>query len=382
VKICFHVLNAYSLFDSSSGHIFGGAELRASLFAKELAKDTKYKVDFITLNHGQRKKQTLEGVNVIADQYYADENFRPAAKNYFTRFAHKLKTLFGISNNPRTESLRKSDADLYILFGISGLNRRVVEFCLQNSKRLALFFASDEELNLSDGNFLNLNKDLISGTVNAANLIFCQNQFQMRQLEQLFQKKGILLLNPININVEYLDKSNDSNKKIIWIGKSNHVKDPLMLVDLAKANPDKQFVMFCNNSDKMLHHEVKKELPDNVLFFDNANNEEVEKRLALSHILVSTSVKEGFANVFLMAGKYSLPVITTMVDPNDYIKTNKCGLVCERENSRLNEAVNELYNNKKYYKELAFNHYSYVKNNHASKNIITKFKSVIESHAN
>lgn len=379
LKICFHVLNAYSLFDKTTRYSFGGAELRASIFAAELAKDESYKVDFITLNHGQKEFQKLKGVNLIADRFYNAENFSQPNPRLFKKIIAKLNRLTTVSSDLRTSSLIKSSADAYILFGISGLNKRVVDFCANAGKKLVLFFASDEELNLSDDNFLDLDTLLIKRTIECSDLIVCQNNFQKEKLHELFGKKGSVLLNPIDVNVEFSDKSSDIKKKIIWIGKSNKVKDPLLFVHLAKLNPDKDFIMFCSKSDEHIHRELKQHLPCNMLLFDAANNEDVEEALISAHILISTSLKEGFANVFLMAGKYSLPIITTMVDPNDYIKTHKCGFVCEREISSLSQKLNELYNNSELFRQSALNHYSYVKKNHSTKAIVSKFKSLLST---
>lgn len=383
IKICFHVLNAYSLFDKETNFSYGGAELRASIFAKEIAKDNLYSVDFITFNHNQAAIQVIDNVNVIADSFYFDENLKENKNSIFVTILKKFEIIKAkflakdINDYLRTLSLKKSKAQFYVVFGISGLNKRVVEFCSNERKKLILFFASDEELNLDSPNFLAINTELIQYFITNSFLIFCQNQFQQTQLKHLFNKNGHLLLNPIEVNTQFIDRSEDPDKKIVWIGKSNDVKNPNLFISLVKLNPSKNFIMLCSVSDRDLHLKIKSENLLNLKFVENASVDEVDEILKSCHILISTSKKEGFPNVFLQAGKYSIPVISSEVNPNGYVTDFECGIITSNEVNRINESLQTIYDDKKLFKKLASNHYNYVKNFHSKEFVIEKFKSTL-----
>lgn len=385
-KICFHVLNAYSLFDNTTRFPFGGAEYRASIFAKELAKDNTWKVDFITLNHGLKSINLSNNLTLIQDSFYKAENISEN-NTPLRRLKTKLDWFFvkkrfkDFNEFLKFKSLDESQADYFILFGISGLNKRVVDYCKKHKKKLILFFASDEELNLSANNFLHLTPDLINCFISNASLILCQNKFQQEALLNTFNKKGNVLLNPMVINKIFQDHSPKTKKTIIWIGKSNALKNPLLFIEVAKLNPDKNFLMFCSKSDELMHEDLKTTLPHNVTFIDTAGTDKIEEALSQPSIFISTSLKEGFANTFLQAGKNSVPIISTGVDPNDYIKNNDCGIVCEFDAKIISLHLNNLYDREDLYVQKARNHFNYVKANHNLPDIISGFKNMLLTNA-
>jgi glycosyltransferase involved in cell wall biosynthesis len=282
-----------------------------------------------------------------------------------------------MNNYLRTIRLKESNAQFYVVFGISGLNKRVVEFCKNENKKLVLFFASDEELNLTPSNFLGINTELINYFIANSFLIFCQNQFQQTQLNHLFNKKGHLLLNPIEVNTNFQDKSEDRDKKIVWIGKSNDVKNPNLFISIVKLNPSKKFIMLCSLSDNDLHLKIKSEIHENLKFIENASIDEVDTILKSCHILISTSQKEGFPNVFLQAGKYSIPVISSEINPNGYVTDFECGIITSNQVDDINKSLQIIYNDNTLFKKLAINHYNYVKNFHCKELIIDKFKTTV-----
>jgi glycosyltransferase involved in cell wall biosynthesis len=389
IKICFVVTNAYSLFDTSTNFEFGGAELRASIFAKEIAKNNKYKVYFVTNNCNQLPSQTIDNVVLLADRFnnasYKINSFVNSlvnnVYNYWSKLAFNFKKVNSDFNRyVKDHWLIKTNADYYFIFSMTSESRNVIDFCVKNNKKYFQYIASNEELNIYNQNKLGLEKEVISNTIQNAEKIIVQNNYQKNLIKQVFLRDSSLIRNPVVLRKEksQLSKTIDA----IWVGKSNDIKRPEFFIQLAKLNPDLSFTMICAINNSEIHNRIKNSLPANLKFIEGLSLSETETLIQRSRILVSTSLFEGFPNTFLQAANYSIPVLSLLVDPDNYISKNNCGFVCSDDIDQLSDKLNILMRDEKLYKEFCKNHNEYVQSNHNSVKIVQQLLSLVENKAN
>jgi uncharacterized Zn-finger protein len=376
IKICFAVPDAYSLFDTKTRFLFGGAEVRASLFAKYLAKHNNTEVTFITSNHGQRPIQIIDGVKVLSDRYLISEQqlnlpFKKLKKTFST---HSLKWAYYITEKKKNYAdylknywLQKINADFYFVFSMTNYSQTVINYCIQNKKKYVLFLASDEQVNILEKNKLQLKPEVIEKSIQNAHLIIAQNTFQREKVKSLFRKESTIIKNPVVISKDTIQKT---GKSILWVGKANAMKHPMLFIDLAKKHTEKKFVMICSNDSSSLFEEIQKNIPGNIEFHESLSLQETENIFAKASIYISTSEFEGFPNTFLQAGNYKLPVISTMVNPDNYITDRNCGLICKPQLYDLSAALNKLENDEVLYCKMARNHFNYVNENHEATKVV------------
>ena len=253
----------------------------------------------------------------------------------------------------------------------------VIDFCKNNNKKYIQFIASDEELNTDSQNKLGLKIENISDVINNATKIIVQNTTQKDLLFKNFSKESYLLKNPVVINKKF--NPNPKNNLIIWVGKSNTIKQPEIFVELARINPDLNFCMVCSIGSSEIHSKVKNNLPVNLSFIERISLSDVENLISKAKVFVSTSLFEGFPNTFLQAANYGLPVLSLIVNPDNYLTKYKCGFVCSNDLNELSDKLNILLKDDTLYNQYSKNHFEYLKSNHDAEEVVNNLLDLIHS---
>ena len=118
---------------------------------------------------------------------------------------------------------------------------------------------------------------------------------------------------------------------IVWIANWKPIKQPQLFVQCVEGLPQNdsfRFIMLGRTTGydalvlraRSAHIEVMGEIPI----------EAVNELLATSHLLVNTSVQEGFSNTFIQAWLHRVPVVSLQVDPDDILK--KYAIGCHSKN--------------------------------------------------
>lgn len=82
-KVCFVMPFAYSLFNVNTNYVFGGLEVRASLFGKELAKIKEFEVSFAVFDQSQKPLEYYERGSVYTDCFYGKQNKDTTKHKFF-----------------------------------------------------------------------------------------------------------------------------------------------------------------------------------------------------------------------------------------------------------------------------------------------------------
>lgn len=389
-KICFVELYSYSLFNQETKYLFGGAEVRAYTLGTALAKKPEFDVSFVVFNHGQPSKEIYNSVNVFAHSYYSKIveandlsnltglmgrikgiafsallkilsvfpsyffNFSVntykkmiARYEYFISKLSKQKPGFFIQDywivSDKWETYRAIDADIYCIFGVSNLSAELAAFCEQEHKKFVLFTACDADLSATYTesskklNTYGASEFLCAYSLQRADLIITQTRQQSTLVENRFHKKSMTIPNPIDLTKN--ENLNQNRNIALWIGKSDFIKRPELLLKLAGNFPEIQFCMVLNPSIPTIHTKIIANKPDNVRIIEYVPYDTVEKLFSRAFVLINTSVFEGFPNTFLQAGKHSVPVLSFNVDPDGFIEKYSCGFVAH---GNFNEMVNDL----------------------------------------
>ena len=306
IKVCFVCPKAYPLFNSEVKAVFGGAEIDLYLLACELAKDPDFDVSTIVADYGQEDAEIINGVKI-----FKGVNF-------------KRNSLVGASQI--WKALKKADSDIYMQETSGWGTFLVALFCDRYKRHFIYRTASQGECN---GSFLSQKK--VEGkafvwALRHANKVIVQNN---NDKPALFQTTGVN--SDVIPNAQRLPEKTDISERdiVLWVGRSVAVKQPYMFLELAKQNKDLKFVMVCQKAtgdDKYDQLVSKAKSIDNLTFIERVPSNQIDNYFRTAAVFVNTSQSEGFPNTFIEACKWSVPILSLNVNPDDFLNKYECGL--------------------------------------------------------
>ena len=163
-------------------------------------------------------------------------------------------------------------------------------------------------------------------------------------------KKKTISIPPAVIPLKLLSKDSalkkfkvrDKNRiRVLWLARVTGVKNPLRLIGIANSLPNVDFYL-AGGGD--LLQDIKANVPKNlkVLGWQEAKN-----ILPIADIFLSTSENEGMPIAMIEAQLAGIPVVATDVGSvSEVVINNKTGLLCNKSNTELIKAINELAQNK------------------------------------
>jgi glycosyltransferase involved in cell wall biosynthesis len=405
-RVAFVNLYSYSLFNPATRYVFGGSEVRCWLLGNGLSELPDFDVSFVVFDHGQGRERygrvTLHPHSFYRGERSGDRRgvaFRTRGERYWAELPSiarrapgfpgvelldrspraLCKLAYGLGYARATAALdaarrlvrppvdaggvavehkrvavyRRVGADVYCVFGVSDLSAELAAFCRARGKRLVVFLASD----------LDVSADYVRGnehrnqygatghggwfTLHAADVIVAQTTTQARMLRERHGRDAVVIGNPINLD-ELTEPTRpfgdrvDGQRHALWIGKSDRVKQPEVLLDLAVRCPEVRFFAVMNKSDPVLYDAVVARRPPNVELVEHVPIREVEALFAGAFAFINTSMFEGFPNTYLQAGKYGVPILSLGVDPDGFVRRYRCGVVTDGDVGALAVAVREL----------------------------------------
>ena len=203
---------------------------------------------------------------------------------------------------------------------------------------------------------------VISGSTEITMFLKSVNGFRGKVLPV---KKGIRLPKK--------EKSKFANKRVIWSGRLEFVKNPLLAVYsfiwyVLPKHPDAE-LLICGNGSLLeeLRKSTKKYL--NIQVLGHVHN--LYSLMSESSIYLSTSIYEGSSDAIVEAMAIGLPVVATDVGgTKDYVIDNETGILCDLESfKQIGEAICYFFDNPKIAwhmgqigKEIVHEHYDIEKN--------------------
>lgn len=138
-----------------------------------------------------------------------------------------------------------------------------------------------------------------------------------------------------------------SIRKIVWIGSVRQVKQLEIYLKLAsdfKNDTSLMFYVIGRFENNEYSNSLFKQLGQlsNVTHLGEIDNNDVNKFLETSDVLINTSKSEGFSNTFVQAWLRGVPVISLNSDPDNLIVDYELGYFCNNSYETLKQSLNDL----------------------------------------
>lgn len=356
VRVCFISLNSYPLFVKNSCGYFGGAEVQMSYLAKAFSEDEGFEVSLVVGDYNQKKIEKKS--NITLYRCFDKENYGLVSVFRF------IKTLWTIRADVYIDRTMGPKLGLLSMFG------KIFR------KKIVYMVAHDWDCSFKFKSYLRgVTKWLYYWGIKNVDLVISQKLSQQRSLINFFKVNSVVIKSVINT----IKQKSEKRKYILWVGRADKWKQPEKMIKLAKHLKSESIVMICRQGvDLNYFNWINKlaQVESNVVFLSAVSFDQIGKYYQQAKVLVNTSIAEGFSNTFLQAGVAKTPVLSLIVNPNQYLSKNNCGLTAGNQLTRMISLCNRLLKDSRKLKIMGENHYLYIKKNHSLKNI-NKFKKII-----
>lgn len=365
-KLCFIIPRAYYLFNSDAkgaNDKVGGAQLQSYLLSTELAKDEHFDVHFCMADFGQEKFEIIEKVKIWN------------AFNFGNNIIKRTIDLF--------RTLKKIDPDLFIM-RTADLGVAVAVFYIRFflKKKIVYMIAADAETThkrLKDHAGV-LTAFFMRKVYKIVDFITAQTKQQSDEFDKDRKRKPNIILKNIydpNSFTEVKEKRNT----VLWVGRLDRIKNPLIFLNLAKQFPDEKFVMIAPivrdhiKYGKIIQQKAKK--IQNLKLIDFVKPSEIQDYYKKAKIYVLTSELEGFSNTMAEALMAKCPILSYNVNPDNILHEYKIGLAADKDMNKFISRFELLNSDVSMQREYGENGINYIVNNHNKETIIEQLKAML-----
>lgn len=356
------------LLPSHWGTKKGGSEYQADCIADYFAVNTNYKVTYLARN--------------------IDVNDNPCRyeKRKIPRTFSQQKFGFFWDAPGLYKKLKEIRPDFIIQRVGCAYTGIAAYYCKRNNAKLIWHIASDDDLKK---NPLSILPKKIPGTIdrlflrygiNNANFIVAQTDKQVTALRQNYGRPVYAVIPNFHPLPE--EKITKSDKfTVLWIANLKKLKQPEVFIRLAKElhkNKRIEFKMIGRAEDSKWCDELMSEVSklENLKYLGELELGEVNKEIAKGHLLVNTSVYEGFPNTFIQSWMREVPTLSLNVDPDGVIEKNNLGCYAKNYES-LKAYLTELSENHGELEKIGKRAKAFSIENYSMKNL-SKLEKLIE----
>jgi glycosyltransferase involved in cell wall biosynthesis len=182
--------------------------------------------------------------------------------------------------------------------------------------------------------------------VRHASRVIAQTEFQANALQKVFGRTADLVVpNFVPRAPEHIEK--EAGFTVVWIANWKHSKRPEVLADIAEMLLDRADITFVMLGRVNLNQAWQRTLMNrieaipNIVCLGGVSQDEVNRWLTKAHLLINTSVVEGFSNTFIQAWLREVPVASLVVDPDRILSSGLFGACAEGDVGALSRKVVE-----------------------------------------
>ena len=298
----------------------GGAEYQAYLLAQSL----KSEFDIFYISIGQHEENV-----------YTEDGFRIYTKKtpyVFNRFPN----LFLLKTKIYDILMKEAPDFIYQRMG-NATTGIAAQYAKNSNCKVIWHIASKRDLEpsrISIKNLLTLkyiDKKYLEYGIRNVDYIVGQAKYQDRLLEKNYNRRcNVIVPNFHPLPVEPTSKHLPF--KIVWISNIKKLKQPEIFLELTKYfknRNDTKFILVGRPGGNEFDERLKKHLKSgkNLEYPGELKVNEVESLLSTAHILVNTSIYEGFSNTFIQAWMRKVPVVSLNVDPDNLLTEKGIGFL-------------------------------------------------------
>ena len=177
-----------------------------------------------------------------------------------------------------------------------------------------------------------------------ADLVVVQNKFQAEHVSQICRGKILEMENGVPVGTDRRLETERSG--VVAMTRLVGFKRPDLYLKLAREiAPVKVTVVAYEDGDEWIRNEYVKAAKEikNLEWIRGVDWLDTWELINKSKIMVNTSSREGFPNVFLQASALGLPVISLSVDPNGYLEKSNGGIACDDDWKKFVTIVKQTY---------------------------------------
>ncbi len=315
VRVAFITPWAYPLFDSRVKNAVGGAERQFYLFAESLAERGATPV-FIVANPAL---SPLSADELQFPVHFADFSYLGGSK---LRMPGALLSIWS--------ALEAADADYYLIKLPRHLLLVLAAFCRAKGKKLVFWVQSQQDFDDTTRHGLDKITSWVQNLgLQSCDVVIAQTNEQSDMLKNL---NGIQTSVVRSIFKKFSDGPAEPHDtmgefEVLWVGSSSALKNYDLMCAVAKTLPQYQFVVAMNRTDFERFEQAERESAklENVEFLGMVPQTEMDSLFGKAKILLCTSEREGFPNIFLQAWTAGIPVISWCIDPDRLIRDRGFG---------------------------------------------------------
>lgn len=333
----------------------GGAEMQ-QLFIGSGLRQRGYSISFVTTDHGQPDRETIDGMTIY--KTCREDDGLP-----IVRFLHPRITAIW-------QALKRVNADIYYCRAAGFLPAVLALFCGKYGKQFVFAGAHDTDF-LPGKELIRFSRDrfLYHYGLRRSSAVIVQSEYQKNLLWRNYGIYGEVIRNVSVGEAKALPLVN--RRLVLWVSTIRKWKRPLLFIELAKAFPEERFIMIGgpDGRDRELNEEVARgcaALP-NMEFYGFQPFLKTEQYFDQCRVFINTSEMEGFPNTFLQCWRRGIPVIS-YVDPDGVIERFGLGRTVGT-GEEMKEALKQELSLANTSAETIV---SYVRENHSS-NVIDKY---------
>lgn len=315
--VCFATPGVYPMLERIGP--YGGSELRAWRLAGHLAACGTCGVSMVAFDYGQGHRLAREGVVFCRDVAHVwARGLWPRLRGRAFHVLHGGRAAAALDFSAwECKAWEYAAADVYVAFGVTGYSAKLARWCAAVGRRFVLMLGSDMDLDPAEPGARAL--------YDQPGLLVAQTEHQRQEVLRRFGRDAELLRNPVAISAGGPEQG--PREFALWVGKSDRIKCPDRMLELARLCPEIPVTMIMNRADAALFDTLKAEASPNVSILDAVEPERMRDYYSRAFALVSTSRIEGFANSILEAGACGTPVLSMNVDPDGFIAAQGGGIL-------------------------------------------------------
>lgn len=230
-------------------------------------------------------------------------------------------------------TLRKLPVDLCLLQGIHGAAGVASFIAHATGKRFVFWLASDTDAMVTDPAKSRLprrQRALAAYGLRTADAVVAQTEHQRQLVRDNLGRDSVVI--PNVWPVDALSPGRADQPTALWVANLRWEKRPEMVLELAEAVPEVQFVMvggpMAGNEQLYEHILARQQDFPNFRYAGFVPFDQVGRQFESADIFINTSVVEGFPNTFLQAWDAQLPIVASF-DPDGLLKRERLGYHAE-----------------------------------------------------